>query len=539
MNTSLREMIGDPSTRTSIPKSKFQQQDIQVVSAVHPAPDVGAKRGKNHYVICDRTSSGYVDAWDSNHVRLPCSPKSLYPIDKAGNLRKRWDLIQDALKDPIENASDLKKAIHKYNTRFKRANNWSLKGLVNLYRDNGTEEGRTFFKETLPFIVELVKTTATILHSPVPLARQQSGLSITLSQLQCACILANSFLCTWSRRNTHKAGSEYEFYPRINFNDLFSYNTPHVLEKIKCLIHYFERTRARKKSAFKFGNVTFERVSLVQTEDHPDWNSSGLLVGDINFQVLADGEAIEHFPKALQADFANKYLGGGVLNTGCVQEEIRFCVTPELMCGMLFEEVMSHNEAIVVTGCEQFSKYSGYSDNFRFQGPYYETLQRDTAQRLQIQVTAMDAIDYNPDHYSDQKAAHQYTNNHCERDLNKVFTAIMSPYPLPGPLPEFATGNWGCGAFGGDNHLKFLQQLMAARHAERGVIYCCFDRKDLKDDFESMWRWMFTHRTTVGQVMRLIGNFAKDLKDHDDEFPYTFFEYFKAAMESLESNDSD
>lgn len=50
---------------------------------------------------------------------------------------------------------------------------------------------------------------------------------------------------------------------------------------------------------------------------------------------------------------------------------------------------------------------------------------------------------------------------------------------------------------------------------------------------------MFTHRTTVGQVMRMIGNFAKDLKDHDEEFPYTFFEYFKAAMESLESNDSD
>ena len=28
----------------------------------------------------------------------------------------------------------------------------------------------------------------------------------------------------------------------------------------------------------------------------------------------------------IQADFANKFLGGGVLNEGCVQEEIRFLI---------------------------------------------------------------------------------------------------------------------------------------------------------------------------------------------------------------------
>ena len=30
-----------------------------------------------------------------------------------------------------------------------------------------------------------------------------------------------------------------------------------------------------------------------------------------------------------QADFANKYIGGGVIANGCVQEEIRLAISPE------------------------------------------------------------------------------------------------------------------------------------------------------------------------------------------------------------------
>ena len=33
----------------------------------------------------------------------------------------------------------------------------------------------------------------------------------------------------------------------------------------------------------------------------------------------------------LQVDFANKFIGGGVLGHGAVQEEIRFLICPELL----------------------------------------------------------------------------------------------------------------------------------------------------------------------------------------------------------------
>ena len=52
---------------------------------------------------------------------------------------------------------------------------------------------------------------------------------------------------------------------------------------------------------------------------------------------------------------------------------------------MLFQEAMANNEAIVVTGAEQYCKYNGYGDSFEFAGPHYDTLERDLSQRLQVQ----------------------------------------------------------------------------------------------------------------------------------------------------------
>ena len=45
-----------------------------------------------------------------------------------------------------------------------------------------------------------------------------------------------------------------------------------------------------------------------------------------------------------------RFIGGGVLNTGCVQEEIRFVICPELIVTCLFCEVMESNEALIIAG---------------------------------------------------------------------------------------------------------------------------------------------------------------------------------------------
>ncbi len=75
-------------------------------------------------------------------------------------------------------------------------------------------------------------------------------------------------------------------------------------------------------------------------------------------------------------DFANKYIGGGVLNYGCVQEEIRFVICPELLVSMLFTEVLKPNESVIVKGCERFSNYTGYSRTFKFAGDFIDEAPR-------------------------------------------------------------------------------------------------------------------------------------------------------------------
>lgn len=45
-----------------------------------------------------------------------------------------------------------------------------------------------------------------------------------------------------------------------------------------------------------------------------------------------------------------RYVGGGVLGFGCVQEEIRYVICPELITSRLFTEILGSNEALVVAG---------------------------------------------------------------------------------------------------------------------------------------------------------------------------------------------
>ena len=70
----------------------------------------------------------------------------------------------------------------------------------------------------------------------------------------------------------------------------------------------------------------------------------------------------------LQVDFAAAHIGGGVLRGGAVQEEIRFCICPELLVSILITDTMEDNEAILMTGHERFSYYDGYSATFKFTG---------------------------------------------------------------------------------------------------------------------------------------------------------------------------
>lgn len=210
----------------------------------------------NHAVLYHVSSDGSIptdkppkphvgqDKWDQDHVRMPCSSHSLYPVeDKNGKsrLKKRWELIQHALWKPIRNSEQLTNAILSYNTKFKTI--WKFRALHKFFNEYlEEEETQYFFDVTLPEIAKLVLALPKLIQAPIPLLKQNMNHSVSLSQQQISSLLANAFFCTFPRRNTSKRASEYASYPHINFSSLYE-TTPldSVLEKLKCICHYFKR----------------------------------------------------------------------------------------------------------------------------------------------------------------------------------------------------------------------------------------------------------------------------------------------------------
>jgi len=81
-----------------------------------------------------------------------------------------------------------------------------------------------------------------------------------------------------------------------------------------------------------------------------------------------ENSSIEHHYGCLKADFANKFLGGGALMTGCVQEEIMFANHPELFTTQLLCEVMKPNESIFLLGFKKYFSNSGYGYTAAYDG---------------------------------------------------------------------------------------------------------------------------------------------------------------------------
>ncbi|XP_019411133.1 PREDICTED: poly(ADP-ribose) glycohydrolase isoform X3 [Crocodylus porosus] len=400
----------------------------------------------------------YKDSWDNKHVKMPCSEQNLYPVEDENGDRtagSRWELIQTALLTKFTCSHDLKEAILRYNVAY--AKKWDFTALTDFC------------------------------DKPIPLLKQKMNHSITMSQEQIASFLANAFFCTFPRRNA-KMKSEYSSYPDINFNRLFEGRSPRKPEKLKTLFCYFRRVTEKKPT----GLVTFTRQSL---QEFPDWEKSQKKLSRLHITYEGTIESNGH--GMLQVDFANRFVGGGVTGTGLVQEEIRFLINPELIVSRLITEVLDHNECLIVTGSEQYSEYTGYAETYRWARSHEDKTPRDEWKRRCTEIVAIDAFHF-------RRFLDQFSPEKIKRELNKAYCGFARPNVPPQHLSAIATGNWGCGAFGGDAKLKALIQILAAAEAGRDVVYFTFGDAELMRDIYNMHTFLCEKSQTVGDVYRLL-----------------------------------
>lgn len=242
------------------------------------------------------------------------------------------------------------------------------------------------------------------------------------------------------------------------------------------------------------GVITVHRRSL-SADELPDWsNCPQTFSPSTLLHVQADGTIESDGDGLLQVDFANRFLGGGVLGWGCVQEEIRFVICPELLCTRLFVERMAPNEAVLMMGCERYSSYAGYADTFEFVGDYVDGTPRDTFRRRICTNVAIDAWKFRARHW-------QYEEQALHREANKAYVGFQ--HALATTAPGVATGNWGCGAYNGDKRLKALIQLIVCCVTDRPMVYFTFFDVGLCDDIHSIGQFLKENAIKIGNDQSL------------------------------------
>lgn len=287
-------------------------------------------------------------------------------------------------------------------------------------------------------------------------------------------------------------------------------DAPQEVAKLRMFVNYFERIQMEPP----IGQLRIYRQvrrSLEEAEQEAVWRSSTQPLLEIDMVEMGIGfENVEKGEGCLHADFANMFLGGGVLSGGCVQEEIRFAICPELCAAMIVCPCMLANEAITVVGGEQFSDYSGYAFGLQYAGDFRRPVPKDDDGTPLVAITAMDALDLRGGNSS---LKGQMELKQELRELEKAAAAFEPVDEAALKLwPVIATGNWGCGAFGGSIPLKAVLQWLAASEGGRSLRYFPFDAP-VGAELRKLSKDLCAAGVTVGQLFSAL----RDLKPPENE----------------------
>ncbi|KAG1690105.1 hypothetical protein DVH05_028441 [Phytophthora capsici] len=459
-------------------------------------------------------------------MQLPCSPSFVFRGEVPF-----WPYMAAMLAQPIQDIQELAARLQLITLSDPRRRFNCLEyAVIELLT---AEERNTFFKDVLPEMARLVLKLPQMFTTPPPLftpteveatgpSSSTSNIRVStqthrFTKLEVLALVCGCFFGVFPDQDIAKH-TEADASPqskkakrRGNDNDViqFPYFTAVQMfsapgnmgklvvlkaQKIRCLLQYFLRVVPRVSSdseALSAEVIDFTRVGIQLSGRTAEQSPQELLkilatnsrgATDITPQLHAarcvSDTLIEDLDKHLQVDFANKFAGGGVLNSGCVQEEIRFLLSPELLVSCLVFAKLEPHEAFVIHGTERYSGYKGYGGSFIYGGNFEDTTPLvslpDGSSRRECVIVGIDATDY-----GSARVERQYTRGHVWRDLVKAYAGFAYPNAHDGPSKRcwpVATGNWGCGVFRGDRELKFLIQWLAASLRDRELVYVLFER---------------------------------------------------------------
>lgn len=397
-----------------------------------------------------------------------------------------WAHVEEVLRTPVEKLADLDTLQARFAALDREPRRCSFFADIPGSEEAGDFDFEAFFATGVPLILAVaLEMPALFAGVQVPIFKTYSSWgerrefvkkSVSLTRRQCACLLAHSFFGSLKRPQDVQPN---DF--RFTAVDLFI-GTARSPNSATTFLNYFTMLG---KHGIPDGVVTFERQGYRKGPSPWEWVPSEKLLCPVGIQ---DG-ALEDSPADLHAEFANAYIGGGVMTGDFAMEEILFLVKPELMVAMALANRMPDTEAICVSGALQYSLVSGYGSSFAFAGDYDGRRAGPPPK-----VCAIDAV---------RGGGPAMTEVALLRDLNKARIAFDG-------AREVATGHWGCGAFGNNHDLMFLKQWMAASEAgAQKLHYHDFDRRQ-SHNVVPLSRKL--RHLTVGQLWAFLRELMSDLE---------------------------
>jgi len=371
--------------------------------------------------------------------------------------KARWREITDMLeKAKFESVGDV---VEFYSKLSGLSSEDQLNRFTDWLTKNDEKTKSVFFTQSFPAI----RNSLLALDHNFPSGRIEtfpSGAkgSVTLNRSQISTLLALSFtsqLPPLLEHNTH------------NMTFFVGWGCD---AQLRCILNYFAMIH-EMKAEIQATTVTFSRRVLNIEYLDSLFSQTALLKNNkplTKLKFLPGG--IELAEGTLQTDFANEYIGGGVMQRGCVQEEIMFLVKPECLVSLVLFAVMQPNEAIVISGTRTYSEYKGYGFSFRWTKPFNGKLPSLTKEgQYKTSFVAIDAI-----YGGTQGEAFL-----IQREMHKAYVGFSADEKEVGfKTDTVSTGKWGCGAFRGTPVIKLIVQWIAATLAGRSVQFYPWDNND-------------------------------------------------------------
>jgi poly(ADP-ribose) glycohydrolase len=132
---------------------------------------------------------------------------------------------------------------------------------------------------------------------------------------------------------------------------------------------------------------------------------------------------------------------------------------------------MKPNECIFLSGYKKYFKNDGYGWTATYGGPDTHQYKYDEKKQAVEYITAIDAVPFG--RYNETE---QFRKAGIDRELLKAYCGFSFYKP---DVRRVVTGNWGCGAFGGNLRLKFLIQWLACSAVGKDMVYCPYGHRSI------------------------------------------------------------